>query len=142
MDCIQIITGLVAVGSFGVAVWARLDARKALAAARRSATAAENSVGINQQLFDAGRVCLELRPAPNANHRYELVNLGTHPAYEVKVSAPEVKLSLPIHFPQIIRPGMRVPLIAAPEIHITDRRIFASYKATINGDKQTTEFHI
>lgn len=132
----------VAILSLGVAVWARCDARRALTQAKRSANAAEDATGINKALFEQGKVRLGLTPNPHESYWHNLTNYGTHTAFSISITAPELYLNLPPQLPETLPPGMSVPLIAAPELDKTDRRIFVKYKRNPDGPDESAVFYI
>lgn len=124
-----------------VAVWARFDAHKALDAARSSAASSERATRISEELFEEGKVRFELHSVPGKTDHYELVNNGTHPAYKVRIDAPQVNVSLKVMETTVFQPGMRHPLVAEAPLSADDHSVVVTFKKSLDGPDETVEFY-
>lgn len=125
----------------GVAVWARIDAHKALEAARKSASSSERTTRISEELFEEGKVRFELRSVPGRIDHFELVNNGTHPAYNVRIDAPQVHVTVKVFETTVFLPGMRHPIVAEAPLSADDHTVIVTFKKSKNGPDEVAEFY-
>lgn len=140
MYWIESLTGLVALGSLGVAIWARLDARKARSDAKRSADAAERTAGITNDLYEQGRVQFSLQRSDNTLTRI-LTNNGTHTAYDVSVSAPNFTAAIVQDPPIELHPGAQIKITTRIPGGLRDKRLLVAYKEIPTGPQKEITLH-
>lgn len=149
------IVSVLITGAATINAWqSRQSARAADARAERSASAAEQSAKaaqsyarISQELFEAGKIQLQVerdytdtdrRSLVNSSNSGYLVNKGTHNAYDVNWSGSDHVVS-PIEEIPVMAPGVRVPLYLVLGYGSFDTRFKINYRESDDGPVKTVE---
>lgn len=141
MDWMQGITWLIALGSLSVAVWARCDAAKARAEAKRSADAAQKTAGITEDLYEQGKFKFSLERTDNSLTRW-LINGGTHTAYDISVSAPSFEAGIVQEPPIDLHTGTPIKITARIPSGLRDKRLIVKFKEDRDGPERSVTLYV
>lgn len=127
---------------------AKQRAERSAAAAERSAQAAESHAQISHELFEVGKVRIQMgrnhsgKPPREAALETSafIVNTGTHDAYDVRWDAPSMNVVSVVDSMPVLPPGVRVPIFPQQQWGQSDNRVYVYFRRVPDGPEETLTF--